>query len=80
MDYLKIDGVFIKDILNNRVDRVMVDSITKLAHELGLKTVAEFVSSQAIADQLKGLGVDYAQGYFLAKPQPLPAVVNAAQG
>ena len=80
VDYLKIDGVFIKDILNNRVDRVMVDSITKLAHELGLKTVAEFVSSQAIADQLKGLGVDYAQGYFLAKPQPLPAVVNAAQG
>lgn len=79
VDYLKIDGVFIKDILNNRVDRVMVDSITKLAHELGLKTVAEFVSSQEIAEQLRELGVDYAQGYFLAKPQPLRTLLPTSQ-
>lgn len=77
VDYLKIDGVFIKDILNNRVDRVMVDSITKLAHELGLKTIAEFVSSQAIADQLRELDVDYAQGYFLARPKPLEQLLSS---
>ncbi|BFM05501.1 EAL domain-containing protein [Halioxenophilus aromaticivorans] len=79
VDYLKIDGVFIKDILNNRVDKVMVDSITKLAHELGLKTVAEFVSSEAIAEQLRELGVDYGQGYFLAKPQPLHTLTAAVE-
>jgi len=78
VDYLKIDGVFIRDILNNRVDRVMVHSISQLAQELGLKTIAEFVGSKEIANELQQLGVDYAQGYFVSEPMPLEAIKSVS--
>ncbi len=70
VDYIKIDGNFIKNITDNPIDIAMVEAITKIAHVMGIKTIAEYVESQAVMDKIKELGVDYAQGYFLGKPQP----------
>lgn len=71
VDYLKIDGAFIKDIVSNSMDSVMVQSINTIGHEMGLKTIAEFVESQAILDHLAMIGIDYVQGYYIDKPSPL---------
>ncbi len=71
LDYLKIDGQFIREIIDDPVSSAIVSAINQLAHAMGLKTVAEFVDSNAIKKLLKGLGVDYAQGYGIAKPLPL---------
>ena len=71
VDYLKIDGLFVKDILDDQVDLAMVKSINEVGHVMGKKTIAEFVENQQIFDLLSELGVDYAQGYGIAKPVPL---------
>jgi EAL domain-containing protein (putative c-di-GMP-specific phosphodiesterase class I) len=71
VDFIKIDGNFIKNIADNPVDVVMVEAITKIAHVMGIKTVAEYVESKTVMEKLRELGVDYAQGYFVGKPQPL---------
>jgi diguanylate cyclase (GGDEF)-like protein len=71
VDYLKIDGVFVKDMVNDAVDYAMVESINRIGHVMGLKTIAEFVENDAILEKLRGLGVDYAQGYGIHKPEPL---------
>jgi len=71
VDYLKIDGMFVKEIHQSQVDFAMVSSINHLGHVMGVKTVAEFVENQPILDKLKELGVDYAQGYGLAEPRAL---------
>ncbi|MBD1810802.1 EAL domain-containing protein [Microcoleus vaginatus DQ-U2] len=70
VDYLKIDGNFIKNIVDNPIDIAMVEAITKIAHVMGIKTIAEYVENQTIMDKINELGVDYAQGYHLGKPQP----------
>jgi EAL domain-containing protein (putative c-di-GMP-specific phosphodiesterase class I) len=75
VDYLKIDGAFVKDIATDVVDRAMVAAICEIGHVMGLKTIAEFVENDAIIAVLKELGVDYAQGYGVARPQPLDDVV-----
>jgi len=72
VDFLKIDGMFIKDILDDPIDCVLVESINKMAHELGLVTIAEGVSDPRIAKRLVELGVDYGQGYYLGRPEPWP--------
>jgi len=71
VDYLKIDGLFVKDIMDDRVDLTMVKAINEVAHVMGKKTIAEFVENQSIFDLLQTLGVNYAQGYGIAKPVPL---------
>ncbi|WFP50167.1 EAL domain-containing protein [Methylomonas sp. EFPC3] len=71
VDYLKIDGLFVKDIVEDRVDLTMVKSINEVAHVMGKKTIAEFVENESIFDLLQTLGVNYAQGYGIAKPVPL---------
>jgi diguanylate cyclase (GGDEF)-like protein len=68
VDYLKIDGSFIKDIVNDSVDRKLVDAINRMAHSMGLKTVAEYVESREILHLLDKMNIDYAQGYFIQKP------------
>jgi diguanylate cyclase (GGDEF)-like protein len=73
VDYLKIDGSFVKDMLNDPVDYAMVEMISHLARMMGKRTVAEFVESAEILEALKKIGVDYAQGYAIAKPQPFLA-------
>ena len=71
VDFLKIDGLFVKDILDDPVDLAMVRSINEVGHVMGKKTIAEFVENKQIFDALRELGVDYAQGYGNAKPLPL---------
>lgn len=67
-DALKIDGSFVKDMLNNPGDFAMVKSMNDIAHSLGLKTIAEYVESPMILQALRQIGVDYAQGYAVHKP------------
>ncbi|MDO8845146.1 EAL domain-containing protein [Methylicorpusculum sp.] len=71
VDYLKIDGLFVKDIVDDKVDLAMVRSINEVGHVMDKKTIAEFVENDEILDILKQLGVDYAQGYGIGKPVPL---------
>ena len=71
VDYLKIDGSFIKEINTDSVAKAMVETINNLAQVMGLKTIAEFVETEAILHTLQDLKVDYAQGYYFDKPSPL---------
>lgn len=75
IDYLKIDGAFVKDILNNKADVAIVKSMNEIAHSLSLKTIAEYVENNDIRELLKGIGVDYCQGYGIHKPMPLTELV-----
>lgn len=75
VDYLKIDGNFIKDILTDRTDYAMVDAIHKVAGVMGLKTIAEFIENEDVLKALRSIGIDYGQGYGICRPQPLqPAI------
>ncbi|TDJ63276.1 MAG: EAL domain-containing protein [Proteobacteria bacterium] len=71
VDYLKIDGIFVKDIADDPIDYAMVKAINEMGHVMGKETVAEFVEKEAILWKLREIGVDYAQGYAIAKPRPL---------
>ncbi len=75
VDYLKIDGQFISHVADDPVDRSMVEAICKVGRTLGIETVAECVESQAVLDELERIGIDYAQGYFLARPEPIGKLV-----
>ncbi|MCY1344402.1 diguanylate cyclase (GGDEF) domain protein [compost metagenome] len=70
VDYLKIDGGFVKDMLNDPVDRAMVEMISRLGQVLGKRTIAEFVENTATREALGAIGVDYVQGYGIARPRP----------
>lgn len=69
IDYLKIEGSFIANLLNDNIDLAFVKSAVTLAKSLGIKTVAEFVETQEVLDAVIELDIDYAQGYYLGKPQ-----------
>ena len=75
VDYLKIDGAFVKDMETDPMDRAMVESINHIGHVMGLKTIAEFVESEQILEHLKAIGVDYVQGDFIKSPQPLSSLL-----
>ena len=68
VDFVKIDGRFIKNLADNPVDQAIVDAMNKVAQALGKQTIAEFVENEASLKILKQLGVDYAQGYHLGRP------------
>jgi len=72
IDYLKIDGSFVKDMVDDPIDRAMVSAIHQIGQAMGIRTVAEFVENGAILEQLRAIGLDYAQGYAIAWPEPLP--------
>jgi EAL domain-containing protein (putative c-di-GMP-specific phosphodiesterase class I) len=72
VDYLKIDGAFVKDMAIDPIDRAMVESIHNIGSVLKLKTIAEFVENNDILEALGQVGVDFAQGYGIARPRPLP--------
>ena len=74
VDYLKIDGTFITEILTDSVDLAMVKSINEVGQLLGKQTIAEFVESEAIASKLKEIGFDFCQGYHYGKPRPLASL------
>ena len=71
VDYVKIDGSFVKEIDTNPIDLAVVRSIHNIAQTMGKKTVAEFVENEAILKQLSEIGVDFAQGWAIGKPSPL---------
>ncbi len=71
VDYIKIDGSFVKDICHDETARVMVASINSIGQTMGVRTIAEFVETGEILEALNRLGIDYAQGYHLGKPGPL---------
>lgn len=73
-DYLKIDGEFIKDLPSSHTNQVIVKSVVQMAQGLGKKTIAEFVEDEPTLDLLRDYGVDYAQGYHIAKPAPLEPI------
>lgn len=71
VDYIKIDGDFVQDILDDKLDQTIVKFIAAVAQTLNIKTVAECVEHEVIWERLTELGVDYIQGYVYAKPTPL---------
>lgn len=77
VDYLKIDGVFVSDILRNPIDLAMVRSINDIGQLMGVKTIAEFVENKETEYKLQELGIDYVQGYHIAKPQPLEHALSS---
>lgn len=76
VDYLKIDGSFIKDIVNDHVAREMVRSVSQVGHLMGVKVIAEYVENGQVIQILREIGVDYGQGYGIAKPMPLEDAVH----
>jgi len=68
VDFLKIDGLFVKNIDTNPIDKAMVVAINQIAHLMGIETVAEFVTNAAVMVELQTIGVDYGQGYHIARP------------
>ncbi|HSG92656.1 MAG TPA: EAL domain-containing protein, partial [Methylotenera sp.] len=77
VDSLKIDGMFVKDMLQDPLDFEMVKSINEIGHVMGLTTIAEFVESPAILHKLREIGVDYAQGYSIGVPAPIETLLSA---
>ncbi len=77
VDYLKLDGSYVKNLVHDSTDRAMVKAINQVAHAMGIQTTAEFVESENILKILRMFKVDYAQGYHIGKPQPLDAPIAA---
>jgi len=71
IDFLKVDGLFVRDVLHDPIDRAMVKSINEIGHVFGLKTIAEYVENHDILEEMRKLGLDFVQGYAISKPQPL---------
>jgi diguanylate cyclase (GGDEF)-like protein/PAS domain S-box-containing protein len=78
VDYLKIDGSFVRDLVNNRINDAMVAAINNIGHVMGILTIAEFVENKAIQERLRELGVDYAQGYGVALLEPIERIQSAS--
>ncbi len=72
VDFLKIDGSFVKEILHDPIDREIIRSINEIGHLTGKRTIAEFAENEEIITMLRGMGVDYAQGYGIEVPKPSP--------
>lgn len=75
LDYLKIDGTYIRNILTDKTDQALAASMIDVAHALGLKVIAEYVDSEAAYSWLKAQGADYVQGYWVHKPERLDSLV-----
>lgn len=76
VDFLKIDGAFVRDCATNPVDAAMLKTIRDLASALGLKTIAEYAKDAASVEKLREIGIDYAQGWAYAKPEPIEALAS----
>ncbi|SFR67486.1 EAL domain, c-di-GMP-specific phosphodiesterase class I (or its enzymatically inactive variant) [Marinobacter daqiaonensis] len=80
LDYVKIDGAFIRELETDPYDRSIVRSICEVAGEMGLQTIAEFVEGENVVAMLRELGVDYGQGFGLGRPEPLAAIFAVGSG
>jgi EAL domain-containing protein (putative c-di-GMP-specific phosphodiesterase class I) len=70
VDYVKIDGSFVRDMLSDKTDWMTVEMINQISHLAGRRTIAEFVESPEILAALRTVGVDYVQGFAIARPAP----------
>ncbi len=77
IDYLKIDGYFVKDIAIDKIDKAFVESINQIGQVMGLETIAEFVENEDILKILQNIGVNYAQGYGIHKPCPFDEIFGS---
>ncbi len=75
VDYLKIDGSFVSDMVNNNIDHAMVAAINQVAHIMGIETIAEYVENEQIMKRLQDLNVDYGQGYGIEQPKPIKVIL-----
>ena len=80
VDYLKIDGMFIRNLLHDKTDKIFVRSIIDIAHTLHIKTVVEFIESDELLDVVRDLGADYAQGFAIGRPFVLAPKFPRADG
>jgi diguanylate cyclase (GGDEF)-like protein/PAS domain S-box-containing protein len=71
VDYLKLDGCFVKNMVRDNIDHAMVQAINQIGHTMGIKTIAEYVEDELTLEAVTEVGVDYAQGYIIAKPMPI---------
>ena len=71
VDYLKIDGSFVHDMIDDTIDHAMVEAINQVGHIMGIGTIAECAESDEVVEMLRELGVDYAQGFAIGSPMPL---------
>ncbi len=76
VDYLKIDGSFVADMVNNNIDQAMVAAINEVGHNMGIATIAEYVENDQIIKKLRDIKVDFAQGYGIEQPKPLEKVLT----
>ena len=76
VDYLKIDGMFVKDLMTDSIARNIVESVTQVGHSMGLKIIAEFVEDDNLIALLAKMGVDFGQGYGICKPTPLSEMIE----
>jgi len=76
VDLLKIDGMFVKDMLNDPIDAAMVKSINDVGHIMGMETIAEYVESEEIRDMLQEIGINYGQGFGLGEPVPIDDIIQ----
>lgn len=74
--HVKIDGSFVRDMLNDPIDLALVKAVNDISHSLDKHSVAEYVESKEIFDSLKEIGIDYGQGYFIAKPMPIKLLID----
>ncbi|MDH3508055.1 MAG: bifunctional diguanylate cyclase/phosphodiesterase [Gammaproteobacteria bacterium] len=79
VQYLKIDGAFVRDLLENRLSQAIVSAVVKIAHVMGAATVGEHVENELVQQKLAGLGVDYAQGFHFHRPEPLMDALAALE-
>lgn len=76
VDYLKIDGSFVRNMLEDEIDSAMVSTVDHLAKRMGIRTIAEYVETPELMDKLRLMGVDYAQGFGIAAAASLPEIVD----
>jgi diguanylate cyclase (GGDEF)-like protein/PAS domain S-box-containing protein len=76
VDYLKIDGSFVSDMVNNNIDHAMVAAINEVGHIMGIMTIAEYVENEQIMQKLKDINVDYGQGYGIEQPGPIKEILK----
>ena len=76
VDFLKVDGMFIKGIMEDQIDHAMVKSINDIGHVFGLKTIAEYVENNEILEELRNIGLDFAQGYAISKPESISRLIT----
>jgi EAL domain-containing protein (putative c-di-GMP-specific phosphodiesterase class I) len=79
VDFIKIDGSFVRSMMEDEIDSSIVEAVNNIGHIAGIQTIAEFVENEAILQKLTTLGVDFAQGWAIERPQPFSKLATAQQ-